>query len=80
MHRFCTEFVVIQDIDSSYENQSIEIDKKAIENATNEAPTKSVKSNKINVQFGRYNKKSYKSGLPYSGKVNSTTIKNLFVI
>ena len=24
----------------------------------------------IRVDFGRYNKRSYKSGLPYSGKVN----------
>ena len=67
--------MVTQDPDTSYENQSTKLDKRNIEDTTNKTQTKSVLSNEISVRFGRFNKKSYKSGLPYSGKVNSTKFK-----
>ena len=42
----------------------------AKENSLTDADAEMNSFGDIRVDFGRYNKRSYKSGLPYSGKVN----------
>ena len=61
--------MVAQTVDSSFQNLNAENEEKSGHNTPMNLDT----YNNITAQFGRFNKKSYFSGLPYSGKVSLKT-------
>ena len=64
-NKFCTEFIVAQNLDAFDENS-----KDADTGKTDQIILdKNVVNSTFSAKFGRFNKKSYTSGLPYSGKV-----------
>ena len=66
-NKFCTEFIVAQNLDALDEN-SKDANRGKTDNTTLD---KNMINSTFSAKFGRFNKKSYTSGLPYSGKVNT---------
>ena len=65
-NKFCTEFIVAQNLDVLDENsQDADTGK-----SNHTIFDKDMMNSTFSAKFGHFNKKSYTSGLPYSGKVN----------
>ena len=64
---FCTEFTVGEDFEAP---ENVAKQEFAFEKSFDGTIANFHSSNEIKLEFGRYNKRSYKSGLPYSGKVS----------
>ena len=76
LHNFCTNFNVVKNVFESFENKQ---DTKS----NNKLPAPSKRdirekhySDEVKLRFGRYNEKTYRHGVPYSGKVGLNKFTN----